>query len=172
MITPQVGAEGIRKALAILRQSEDTVVKDLRGELKSKLAPIAKKVLEATPATKPLSGMTNNRASKWHYSQPTALVSVTPGRSRKSGNSLVTLSVKQPKAKIMWDISEMVGGSWVARTSRGSALRDALNRKSQMVGKGGRFAYKRFRTLRPDAVQIAVGIVNSTVQKLNKKLSI
>ena len=172
MLTPQVGAEGIRKALAILRESEETVVKDLRGDLKSKLSPIAKKVVAATPATKPLSGMTDNRSSKWHYSQPTALVSVTPGRSRKSGNSLVTLQVRQPKRKIIWDISEMIGGSWVTRTARGRVLERALNSKSQMIGRGGRFAYKRFRTLRPDAVNIAVGIINNTIKKLNKKLSI
>ena len=172
MITPQVGAEGIRKALAILKETDETVVKDLRTELRSKLSPIAKSVIAATPATKPLRGMTDNRASKWHYSQPTALVSVTPGRSRKSGNSLVTIAVKQPKKKIMWDISEMVGGSWNVRTARGAALARGLNQKSQMVGRGGRFAYKKFRTLRPEAVEIAVGIVNRTVQKLSKKLSI
>jgi hypothetical protein len=41
-----------------------------------------------------------------------------------------------------------------------------------MKGKGGRFAYNRFRLLRPDAVDIAVGIVNRTVKKLDKKLGI
>jgi hypothetical protein len=41
-----------------------------------------------------------------------------------------------------------------------------------MKGKGGRFAYNKFRLLRPDAVNIAVGIINNTVKKLNKKLGI
>jgi hypothetical protein len=41
-----------------------------------------------------------------------------------------------------------------------------------MKGAGGRFAYNKFRTLRPDAVRLAIDIVNRTVKKLDKKLGI
>ena len=65
MLTPQVGAEGIRKALAILRDSEETVVKDLRADLKVKIGPLAKQTAEAVPTRPPLSGMGNNSPTGW-----------------------------------------------------------------------------------------------------------
>jgi hypothetical protein len=49
---------------------------------------------------------------------------------------------------------------------------DVLNQRFPMRGKGGRFAYTKFRTLRPDAVKLATSIVESAVAKINRKLGI
>jgi hypothetical protein len=39
-----------------------------------------------------------------------------------------------------------------------------------MKGKGGRFAYKQFRFIRPDVVRIATDILNDTFKDLERML--
>lgn len=169
-MTPQVGAEGIRKALAILRDSEETVVKDLRADLKAKIGPLAKQTAEAVPTRPPLSGMGNNSPTGWSTVRPS--VAVTPGRSRKTGNHLVSIRVT-PRAKQRGVyIAELAGSRSGGTQARGRRLIDVLNSRYPMKGKGGRFAYEKFRTLRPDAVDMAVDIINRTIKKLNKRLGI
>jgi hypothetical protein len=170
MLTPTVGAEGIRKALAILKESEETVVKDLRAELRSKLSNIAKQTAEAVPTRPPLSGMGNSSPTGWTSVRPS--ISVTPGRSRKTGYHLVSIRVTPRGKQRGVYIGELAGSRSGGTTNRGRRLIDVLNQRYPMKGKGGRFAYNKFRLLRPDAVNIAVGIINNTVKKLNKKLGI
>ena len=170
MLTPQVGAEGIRKALAILRESEETVVKDLRGELRAKIGPLAKQTAEAVPSRPPLSGMGNNSPTGW--STVRSSVAVTPGRSRKTGNHLVSIRVTPRGKQRGVYIAELAGSRSGGTQARGRRLIDVLNQRYPMKGKGGRFAYNKFRTLRPDAVKLAVDIINRTVKKLDKKLGI
>lgn len=170
MLTPQVGAEGIRKALAILRESEETVVKDLRADLRAKIGPIAKKTAEAVPARPPLSGMGNPGPTGWTTVRSS--VGVTPGRSRKTGNHLVSIRVTPRGKQRGVYIGELAGSRSGGTQARGRRLIDVLNQRFPMKGRGGRFAYDRFRTLRPDAVNIAVGVINNTIKKLNKKLEI
>ena len=45
-----------------------------------------------------------------------------------------------------------------------------LNSRYPMKGKGGRFAYTKFRLLRPDAVKLAVDAVKSYTEKVNRRL--
>lgn len=170
MITPSVGAEGIRTALKVLKDTEPTVVKDLRGELRSKLSNIAKQTADAVPTTPPLSGFGNNSPTGWTTVR--ASIGVTPGRSRKTGNHLVSIRVTPRGKQRGVYIAELAGSRSGGSQARGRRMIDVLNQRFPMVGKGGRFAYKKFRLLRPDAVRIAVGIVNRTVQKLDKKLGI
>lgn len=170
MITPQVGAEGIRKALSILKNSEQTVVQDLRTELRSKLGNMAKQTAAAVPLAPPVSGMGNKSATGWTTVRPS--ISVTPGRSRKSGNHLVSIRISPRGKQRGVYIGELAGSRTSGSESRGRGLISVLNSRFPMQGKGGRFAYSKFRSLRPDAVLIAIGIINRTIQKLNKKLSI
>ena len=169
-MTPQVGAEGIRKALAILKESEETVVKDLRGELRAKIGPLAKQTAEAVPVRPPLSGMGNNSPTGWSTVRPS--VAVTPGRSRKTGNHLVSIRVTPRGKQRGVYIGELAGSRSGGTQARGRRLIDVLNSRYPMKGKGGRFAYDKFRTLRPDAVDMAVDIINRTIKKLNKRLGI
>jgi len=170
MLTPTVGAEGIRKALAILKESEETVIKDLRGELRAKIGPLAKQTAEAVPTRPPLSGMGNTSPTGW--TSVRSSVAVTPGRSRKTGYHLVSIRVTPRGKQRGVYIGELAGSRSGGTTNRGRRLIDLLNQRFPMKGNGGRFAYNKFRLLRPDAVNIAVGIINNTVKKLNKKLGI
>ena len=170
MIVPQVGAEGIRKALKILKETDETVVKDLRGELRSKLGNRARQTAEAVPVEPPLSGMGNTGPTGWTSVRPS--ISVTPGRSRTTGNHLVSIRVTPRGKQRGVYIGELAGSRSGGTQARGRRLINVLNQRFPMIGAGGRFAYKKFRTLRPEAVDIATGLINRTVQKLDKKLSI
>lgn len=170
MLTPQVGAEGIRKALAILKETDETVVKELRAELRAKIGPIAKRTAEAVPVRPPLSGMGNNSPTGWSTVRPS--VAVTPGRSRKTGNHLVSIRVTPRGKQRGVYIGELAGSRSGGTQARGRRLIDVLNSRFPMKGKGGRFAYDKFRTLRPDAVDMATDIINRTIKKLNKRLGI
>ena len=170
MITPKVGAEGIRKALSVLKETEPTVIKDMRADLRSKLSNIAKQTAEAVPTRPPLSGMGNSGPTGWTTVR--ASISATPGRSRKTGNHLVSIRITPRGKQRGLYIGELAGSRSGGIQARGRKLIDVLNSRFPMTGKGGRFAYNKFRLLRPDAVRIATGIVNNTVQKLDKKLKI
>jgi hypothetical protein len=170
MITPQVGAEGIRKALAVLKETEPTVLKDMRSDLRGKLSNIAKQTAEAVPTRPPLSGMGNPGPTGWTTVR--ASISATPGRSRKSGNHLVSIRITPRGKQRGVYIGELAGSRSGGTQARGRRLIDVLNSRFPMKGKGGRFAYNKFRLLRPDAVRIATGVLNNTVKKLDKKLSI
>jgi hypothetical protein len=170
MITPQVGAEGIRKALAILREAEPTVTKDLKADLRGKLSNIAKQTAEAVPTSPPLSGFGSQSPTGW--SRVSGIVSVTPGKSRVAGNHLVSIRVRPQGARRGLFIAELAGSRSGGQTPAGRNLIRVLNQRFPMQGRGGRFAYNKFRLLRPDAVRIAIGIVNRTVQKIDKRLGI
>jgi len=45
-----------------------------------------------------------------------------------------------------------------------------LNSRYPMKGRGGRFAYTKFRLLRPDAVNLAKDALNRYVTQVNRKL--
>jgi hypothetical protein len=170
MLTPSVNAEGIRTALKVLKQTEATALKDLRAELRAKLGPIAKQTAAQVPTRPPLSGMGNPGATGW--TSVTGKISMTPGRSRKTGNHLVSIRIQPKGAQRGVYIAELAGSRSSGTTNRGRRLIDVLNQRFPMKGNGGRFAYNKFRMLRPDAVQIAIGIVNRTLDKLNRKMSI
>jgi hypothetical protein len=170
MITPQVGAEGIRKALAILKETEPTVIKDMRADLRGKLSNIAKQTAAAVPTRPPLSGMGNPGPTGWTTVR--ASISATPGRSRKTGNHLVSIRITPRGKQRGLYIGELAGSRSGGTQARGRRLIDVLNSRFPMKGRGGRFAYNKFRLLRPDAVRIATGVLNNTVQKLDKKLGI
>jgi hypothetical protein len=46
---------------------------------------------------------------------------------------------------------------------------DVLNQRFPMRGRGGRFAYTKFRLLRPDAMKLAFGIVEKSVGDINRR---
>lgn len=171
MITPQVGAEGIRRALAILKETEPTVTKELRAELKGKLSNIAKQTADAVPTSPPLSGFGKPSPTGW--SRVTGLISFTPGRSRTPGAThLVSIRVRPQGDRRGFFIAELAGSKSSGQTAAGRNMTRVLNQRFPMQGKGGRFAYNKFRLLRPDAVQITIGIINRTVQKIDKRLGI
>jgi hypothetical protein len=170
MIIPSVSATGIREAVKELKQVDPTLLKDLRKDLRAKVGPLAKQVADAVPTQPPLSGMGNPVPTGWSPVRPT--ISFTPGASRKTGNHLVSIRVNPVPAKGRRGlyIGELAGSRSSGSTARGRRLINVLNQRFPMTGKGGRFAYSKFRTLRPDAVALAKSIVSSTVAKINRKL--
>lgn len=168
MITPQVGAEGIRKVLRALNTVEPTTTKDLRKKLQSSLGPIAKAVAAEVPSRAPISGL--GKDNKWGWRPKNGRISFTPGKSRSGATSLVSVRVNYGKTK------GMPFGVWIAefatnsRSARGANLVRALNRRRSMKGKGGRYAYDKFRTLRPAVVEEATKIINVTMQDVSRKI--
>jgi hypothetical protein len=164
---PKLNADDVRRALKALKEIDPQIVKDLRKELRSKLSPIAQQVAAAVPLDPPLSGMRNNGATRW--SGASGKTSFTPGRSKKTGNSLVAVRV-QPKEGRGVYIAELAGSRSSGSTANGQNLIQVLNQRQPMKGKGGRYIYAKFRLLRPDVIRIAEGILDNTFQKLENKL--
>jgi len=167
MIIPQVDAREIRNVLRVVKTIEPTVTKTLRQDLRSQLSSLAKQTAEAVPSVAPMSGMEGNSPTSW--SRVDGKVSFTPGKSRYSGDYLISIRVV-PKSNRGVFIGELAGSRSRGSTSRGSRMIDVLNQRRGMIGKGGRFAYNRFRTLRPEAVTVARRVVESTFAKFEKEL--
>lgn len=167
MITPQVGAEGIRKVLREINKVEPTTTKDLRKSLQTALLPIAKEVAAAVPREAPISGLGKN--NKWGWRPKNGRVAFTPGRSRTNATSLVSVRVNYGSKGYPF-------GVWIAefatnaRSTRGRNLIKGINARRAMKGKGGRYAYDKFRTLRPQVVDKAVDILNVTMADISRKL--
>lgn len=168
MITPEVNAEGIRNAIKELKALDANLLKELRKDLKTKISPLAKQIANDVPSEPPLSGFARQSSFGWGPVRPT--VSFTPGRSRKTGDHLVAIRIAPPKGKRGLYVSEIAGSRSRGKNARGQAMIQNLNEKRAMKGKGGRFAYAKFRLLRPDALKLATVIVNQTLAKINKRL--
>jgi len=166
-VIPDVDAKQLRNVLRVVKIIEPTVTKTLRADLRSQLSSLAKQTAESIPTDAPMSGMDNNYKHGW--SRVDGKVSFTPGKSRYAGDYLVSIRVV-PKANRGVFIAEFAGSRSRGSTTRGSRMIDNLNRKKGMVGQGGRFAYNRFRSLRPEAVSVARRIVESTFKKFEKEL--
>ena len=167
MITPEVNAEGIRSAIKELKALDANLLKELRKDLKTKISPLAKQIANDVPSEPPLSGFARESSFGWGPVRPT--VSFTPGRSRKTGDHLVSIRIAPPKGKRGLYVAERAGAKG-GRNNRGEAMIRNLNAKQAMKGKGGRFAYAKFRLLRPDAMKIATVIVNQMLVRINKRL--
>lgn len=169
MITPSVNATKIREAIKELRDIDPATVRELRKELRGKISPLAKQVAQNVPTDPPLSGFGNTGATGWSDVVPK--ISFTPGRSRKTGNHLVSIRVQPRAGRRGLYIAELAGSRTRGRNARGRAMIRNLNERYPMKGRGGRFAYTKFRLLRPDAVRIAVEIVNRTIGKVNRRIN-
>ena len=169
MITPKVNAEKIREAVGELRAIDKALVSELRKELRGKISPFARQIADNVPTDPPLSGFGNTGATGW--SDVTPKISFTPGRSRKTGNHLVSIRIQPRAARRGLYIAELGGSRTRGVSNRGRAMIRNLNQRYPMKGKGGRFAYTKFRLLRPDAMRIAVEIVNRTIGEVNRRIN-
>jgi hypothetical protein len=174
MITTSIGAENIREAIKELKALDDTLLKAMRKDLRNSLSPFTKQIADAVPSTPPLSGFGDGdfgHSGETGWSQVKASASFTPGRSRKSGNKLVSIKVNAGNKKRGVYIAELAGSRSNGFTPQGRNLIKVLNERDPMKGKGGRYAYSKFRLLRPDIVILAVMIVNKTIGKVNRKIN-
>jgi hypothetical protein len=167
VITPSFEAEGIREAFKHLREVDPQLVKDLRKDLRNKISPFAKQIADAVPARPPLSGFGNPGPTGWAPVKGT--VSITPGRSRKTGNHLVSIRITPRGGLRGLYIAELAGSRSGGSVDRGRRMIDVLNQRFPMRGRGGRFAYTKFRLLRPDAMKLAFSIVEKSVGDINRR---
>lgn len=165
--TPKLDANDVRRVIKALKEIDPQIVKDLRRGLRTKLSSVAQQVASAVPQDPPLSGFRNAGGTQW--SRVTGKISFTPGRSRKTGNHLVSLRV-QPRVGRGVYIAELAGSRSDGYTASGQNLIRVLNERQPMKGRGGRYIYAKFRLLRPDVIKITEDILDDTFQMLEKEL--
>jgi hypothetical protein len=160
----EVNRKSLNRALNVLKTMEENVVKDLRSELRTELAPFASNLAAAMPAVAPVSGLGRYPG----YAQPKGSVSLLTGR--KGG--LVTLNLKTSE-RGFW-LAEMAGTVSDGQTNAGRALVRNLNAVKPVRGsnrkKPGRFAWPYFRMILPDAAKRAEEILLKTLKKLEQEI--
>ena len=163
----KVNADELRQVLRVLKKINPTVNKDLSKNLKTRLAPLAEQIASSTPQEPPLSGFANRGPTG--YKAPKGKISFTPGRSKRNATNLLSIRIDAGKQRGFY-IAELAGSRSAGLTNSGRALIEQLNNRSVMKGKGGRYAYKQFRFLRPDIVRIATEVVNRSMRELERML--
>ena len=167
-VIPSVDSRALNAGLKKLKTLDEDVIKDLRRNLVATIGPYAAKIAEAVPTQAPLSGMNNNGATQWARVKGT--VNLTPGRSKKTGNHLLSIRVTPAKERRGVYIGEMAGMRSNGKSRRGANLINVLNQRFPMIKRGGRFAFDKFRKTRPEFVKLAVKSVKKTTDKINKDL--
>lgn len=170
MIIPEVNQNDLRAALRQLKEVDADVVKDLRKDLRAQLGPMAQQIAQSVPTDPPLSGFSGEGPTSW--TPVRGSVSFTPGSSRKAGNYLVSIRITPRGQRRGLYIAELAGSRTSGKTASGKAMVRNLNQRFPMIKRGGRFAFKKFRTLRPNVVMLATRIVKNTTDKVNKKLGL
>ena len=168
MIRTEVSNAGIKAAVKVLKDTQPTVLKQMKADLRNKIGPIAKQINDSIPTEPPISGLGRGRLTSWSPVKTT--VSITPGSSKKKGFNLITIKVNPIGKYRGVYIAEMGGMRTTGYTPQGRAMIRNLNARRAMKGKGGRFAFDKFRTLRPDAVSLATKILKDTMQDINIRL--
>jgi len=163
---PKLNAKDLQRALRALKGIDGEHVKQLRSELKTTLQGTANRTARALPQSPTLSGFANSPG----WGTPRGTVSFTPGRSRKSGNKLLTIKVTSSKEGSIL-ISEFAGNRSSGRTPSGRSMIDSLNNiKPIRVGGEGRFAYPYFRSERKSVLKDAEKVMEKYMKIVEKKL--
>jgi len=173
--TPSIEGNAIGSAIKELKALDKNLVKEMRKELRAKISPFAKQIADAVPVEAPLSGFGDGdfgHAGDTGWARVRAAISFTPGKSRKTGNHLVSVRIISRTDKRGPYIAEMAGMRSAGKTAQGRALVSNLNKKREMKKSGGRYAFAQFRFLRPDIVVLATTIVNQLIGKVNRRIEI
>jgi hypothetical protein len=169
VIRPTMRAEGVREVLAELKKLSPDLVKQLRKDLRDGVQPTVKAIVAAYPLDPPLSKMANNGRLRW--SKVRGSVSITPGRSRRYTQTSNLVSIKvvgNPDAGVR--MAELAGSRSKGFTPQGRNMIAVLNQRHPMKGRGGRFAFNRFRKQRDDVVQIADKIIRKYADMVSRRL--
>lgn len=167
MLKVEVDGNSIRLAMKELDNINPELRKTMKRELASALEGMANEIKSAAPSTAPLSGMNNNGRLRYgKVRKPT--VSVTPGRSKR-GVSFISIKVgATPEAG--FKMAELAGSRMQIKTRQGANFIRVMNERYPMQGKAGRFAYSKFRALRPEVITKATEIVERYMALVNRKL--
>jgi hypothetical protein len=186
VVKATVDGSAVRYAITELKEIDPKLVTALRRDIRNELSGVASGIEAAFPADGELSGM--NGRGRTSYLKPTASVAFTPGYSRAGrASTLIGIKVKIPKNQVGAWIAEMAGMRGVARiggrsriykdqlgqdkshslNGQGAYLIDRLNRRTPMVGHGGRYGWKYFSSQKDDVRLKGIRILERAVTALN-----
>ena len=186
VVKATVDGDAVRRAIAELKEIDPKLVTALRRDIKSELSGVASGIESAFPIMGELSGL--NGQGRTSYAKPRAAVAFLPGYARKGkASTLIGIKLKIPKDQIGAWLSELAGMRGIARiggqsrtyrgplgenkshrlNGQGAYLIDRLNRRSAMVGRGGRYGWKYFNSQKDDVRVRGIRVLERAVAALN-----
>jgi hypothetical protein len=182
-----IDGAAVREAIAELKKVEPALEKALRRDLKSSLSGLASGIGGSFPSQGELSGM-NDHLGRTRYQKPRASASFTPGVARRGRvSSLFGVRVKGSKTAVGAWLSEMAGMRGIANvggmsrsytkngvpaqhrlSGQGAYMIDRLNRRTAMIGRGGRYGWAYFSKRKGAFRDKGLKILNKAVDALNR----
>lgn len=164
--SPKLDDEALRRALRVLKRMEPDTADALKKDMSSSLMPYANEAAKSVPQEAPLSGLLRSPG----YGRIKGDVSTTPGRSKRTGNKLVTIRVKSTtnqKTKGALFV-EFAGTKTSGKTASGRAMIRKLNQIKPIKRGAGRFTYDYIRANRKAVVKIAEGVIDKYMKIANR----
>lgn len=179
---------GVKETVALMRQFEPEMLKDLRKNIRQIAQPGVTAIKSGSPTVAPLSGMVH--AGRTAYSRPKVTVQVTPGKSSRFGSdtsNLVAIKAQGSGNVYGFEISDMAGRANNAGkyprsrqyTKNGRPQRHRLNGQGEAFIRNlnfrysgaSRFVYKNLENKLPQIRQQVAIVLNSTIADFNRKLN-
>lgn len=167
MLKPTVDGASVRRAISLLKDLDVNAQKNLAKEMRGALGTYAQTIAHDVPTTAPLSGMGRDLGRlRWgQVRKPT--VSLTPGKSRGGMKALVSIRINvNPEAG--YKMAELAGSKMRITQKRGEIMIRRLEERFPYKGKAGRFAFKRFRSVRPEIIEEAIKIFDKYFEIVNR----
>lgn len=179
----------LNRAIKVIRETDSNLVRELRSGLKRSIEPVTAKIAASISRDTKLRGMRHRGRTRWRgVNKP--VVNFTPGRSRRSGTRLVSISVTGGARGLGFDYAELAGlrrntprpyskeyqrrGDRAPRQHRvagqGDGLIEGLEKYYPIRGKAGYFAFDAFLDSRPYVQGVALAAVNKLAAETNQKL--
>lgn len=170
MITAELNADDVSRTFRVLRRLDPDSVTELRKELRTELAPMAKAIAAEYPSNPALSGFMQTYG-RWGWGKATGTVRVTPGKSRKGAGrkNVVSLSMNYKTATPF--VVDMIGRRNPGISPQGQVLYRELNRIFPAWPRGGRVFYREFQDKWRTAYDAAEGIINRWSDKVSRELN-
>jgi hypothetical protein len=170
MLNVTFEGESIREAINKLQQVDPDLKKMLMKDLRTSIKPIASAVAAAVPSegNPPLSGMKSGYA-RLRWGGVKGSVSVTPGKKRGDTRLVSLVVTGSPDAG--FKMAELAGSRSNGFTPQGENMIKVLRQRfpTPGSGKGGRFAFTKFREEKPEVVRLAVDLINKHLDDVNRK---
>jgi hypothetical protein len=173
MLNATIDGESVRRAIAELKAVEPGALSALKKDLTSQLSNLSQNIVSDIPVEAPLSGMAESKnygRLRWGQVQK-AKIGLTPGRSRRGGmKALVSIRVTMnPDAG--YQMAELAGSRTKGYQASGKMMIQKLNERFPWKGKAGRFAFRKFREVRPEVIVIATRILNEYLEQVNRRIT-
>lgn len=190
----KVQVKNVDQVVKELKAFEATSVRQLRSDLKLKMGPEAQAMAATIPKEPPLrapqgrkkSQMAHRGRTRWRgVNKP--VVEFRPGKSRRGGDSLVSLKFTGGSRGLGFDYAELAGirrrppaarskpyqrrGSDKTVTHRLNGQGDAfITALAEQTNKGpGRFAFSAALKRRPQLIAMALSSMNNAADKVNRR---